>query len=104
MPPNLEERSCLYEALVRFDADGLVGAHACYLTEIIRDGEVIQATAGDPVPVKDVVELQKILGKAMVDYAGQVEALKAERDAARAERDAARSIIKPDLPGSQDKP
>lgn len=88
MPPVLKERSYLYEALVRFDKDGFVGAHAVYTTEIFRDGEVTQAQQGNPVPIADVAELKTILGQAMIDFADQVGALKAERDAALADSDA----------------
>lgn len=47
----ITEQTRDYEILIRINADGTVGAQRQTITEIIRDGEVIAATLGEPMPV-----------------------------------------------------
>lgn len=57
----LTERTRPYETLIRHNNDASIGAHHVTITEVLRDGVVINATLAPPVPI-EAETLQGILG------------------------------------------
>lgn len=84
---KLEERTRPYETLIRYSEDGIAGAHHQTISEILRDGAVINAQVGDPLSLavadgQDGIKLADVLGDATVLALKENQSLKAELDAA----------------------
>lgn len=93
-----EERTRPYEFLVRWGENGAVqGAHVALITEIVKDGVVVSATAGHAqavslageagFPISEVLDAVHVGALAALDQANQTidtlkqQALEAARDA-----------------------
>src|SRR4051794_27402215 len=57
-----DRTKCIYEILIRFDADGFRGAHVKDLETIMEDGEVLVQRETDPRPAT-LEEVGQYLGK-----------------------------------------
>lgn len=74
----IEETSRAYETLIRHNADGSIGAHHVRITEIVKDGTVINASLGVPVSLASASssdpELAALLGESLVTAVSDAEA------------------------------
>jgi len=77
--------TCLYEILLRFDADGLRGAHVQDLDRIL-DGDEVVSEIPSPARAVTVAEVGDLLGKENVEFIGKAvehrEAVEQARDRA----------------------
>lgn len=78
----LTERTRAYETLIRHQPGGGIGAHHVTITEVLRDGAVINATVNPPQPVAGAA-LEAILGDDLVVALARIETLQAEAMALR---------------------
>lgn len=77
MAAKFEEVRHLYEVLVRFNQDGkFQGAHAQYLDVVKKNGEVIQTSLSDAVPLSDA-GLSEVISEAHAAAMDEVSRLKA---------------------------
>ncbi|MCS4509127.1 hypothetical protein [Xylophilus ampelinus] len=73
--PTITEAIRPYETLIRHNPDGTIGSHHITISEVLRDGNVIAATANPPTAIAGA-DLDAVLGQATVAALVQVDSLK----------------------------
>lgn len=82
----IERQTYLYEALIRFDADGFVGAHEVDMERVI-DGDTGEIIAERPMAARPIQsdQIADLVGEQVLVMGRQITALQAEIEALKDE-------------------
>jgi hypothetical protein len=84
---TIEKRTRPYELLVRWGPNGISGAHAQFIEELVEGDQVLQARPGDPIPLSLAGDagfpLADVMHEAHVDSIGGAAAMASELSALR---------------------